>query len=282
MYATVRSRRVASSQSVRDQFQCNLCISTWRVSEVWRLNHDRRSTEFARVEQVAAASLTDRIKRKCRCLPAFHQGGLAVAWDTVELIHADDGRQYLAQIVSGPAGDSGSCLRASFGFTKRRVEAGDLKMIAPDDGRRYLWRNPLAAWAETLRIRHHRPASRARLIYLKEEDLFWNLMFACPQVRVSGCWETWRKGSKRFQSQEMHREKLISLGTMAAGLMHELNNPGAAAQECRLAQMRENLSRLQQISLRMCSIRKPCRQEQTECLRALQEKALKPAQASRR
>ena len=54
-----------------------------------------------------------------------------------------------------------------------------------------------------------------------------------------------------YQSQELHREKLISLGTMAAGLMHELNNPGAAARRA-ASQMRENLSRLQQISLRMC------------------------------
>jgi C4-dicarboxylate-specific signal transduction histidine kinase len=58
-----------------------------------------------------------------------------------------------------------------------------------------------------------------------------------------------------FQSQELHREKLIALGTMAAGLMHELNNPGAAARRA-ASQMRENLGRLQQISLRLCSQRR--------------------------
>ena len=32
-----------------------------------------------------------------------------------------------------------------------------------------------------------------------------------------------------YQVNAVHREKLASLGTLAAGLMHELNNPGAAA-----------------------------------------------------
>jgi signal transduction histidine kinase len=98
-------------------------------------------------------------------------------------------------------------------------------------------------------------------------------MFTCPDVR-SGVLGNMARRLQQFQSQELHREKLISLGTMAAGLMHELNNPGAAARRA-ASQMRENLSRLQQISLRMCG-HEVMTQGQTDCLRILQEQALKP------
>ncbi len=105
------------------------------------------------------------------------------------------------------------------------------------------------------------------VVYLREE-LFWKLMFACPKVRI-GVLGNMARRLQVFQSQELHREKLISLGTMAAGLMHELNNPGTAARRA-ASQMRENLGRLQQISLRLCSqdVMTP---GQAECLRVLQE-----------
>src|SRR6201999_3113821 len=112
----------------------------------------------------------------------------------------------------------------------------------------------------------------ATVVYLRE-DLCWQLMFACPQVRM-GVLGNMARRLQVFQSQELHREKLISLGTMAAGLMHELNNPGAAARRA-ASQMRENLSRLQQISLRMCGDG-VMTQGQSDCLRILQEQALKP------
>ena len=108
-------------------------------------------------------------------------------------------------------------------------------------------------------------------VFLREE-LFWKLMFSCPQVRI-GILGNLARRLQVYQSQELHREKLISLGTMAAGLMHELNNPGAAAKSA-ASQMRQNLSRLQQISLRMCGS-EVMTQGQTDCLRVLQEQALK-------
>src|ERR1700749_965028 len=110
------------------------------------------------------------------------------------------------------------------------------------------------------------------VVYLREE-LFWKLMFACPHVRM-GVLGNMARRLQVYQSQERHREKLISLGTMAAGLMHELNNPGAAARRA-ASQMRENLSNMQQISLRMCSDG-VMTQGQSDCLRILQEQALKP------
>ena len=114
------------------------------------------------------------------------------------------------------------------------------------------------------------------VVYLPEES-FWKLMFACPKVRIAVLGNMARR-LQVFQSQELHREKLISLGTMAAGLMHELNNPGTAARRA-ASQMRENLGRLQQISLRLCS-RDVMTQGQSECMRILQEQALQPHKPS--
>ena len=100
---------------------------------------------------------------------------------------------------------------------------------------------------------------------------FWSLMGTCPIVR-SGVLSNMGKRLEAYQALTLHREKLISLGTLAAGLMHELNNPGTAARRAS-AQLRENLVRLQQISLRLS--RAPLSPEQKDCMRDLQEMALK-------
>jgi signal transduction histidine kinase len=71
-----------------------------------------------------------------------------------------------------------------------------------------------------------------------------------------------------YQVESLHREKLASLGTLAAGLMHELHNPGSAAKRA-ASQLRENLLRLQQLSLRNAAKQKT--PEQLECMRALLE-----------
>jgi signal transduction histidine kinase len=100
---------------------------------------------------------------------------------------------------------------------------------------------------------------------------FWSLMGTCPVVR-SGVISNMGRRLEVYQALTLHREKLISLGTLAAGLMHELNNPGTAARRAS-AQLRENLVRLQQISLRLSNA--PLTPQQKECMRQLQEMALK-------
>lgn len=108
-----------------------------------------------------------------------------------------------------------------------------------------------------------------RMLLVGEEG-FWKLMATCPNVR-QGVMANAAQRIHAFQATTLHREKLISLGTLAAGLMHELNNPGSAAKRS-AAQLRENLMRLQEISLQFC--RSPLTQEQSSCLLDMQHEVL--------
>ncbi|HTJ30991.1 MAG TPA: ATP-binding protein [Acidobacteriaceae bacterium] len=98
-----------------------------------------------------------------------------------------------------------------------------------------------------------------------DEATFWNLM---------ACAEPFRKVvlgnmAQRLQShmaEAAHREKLISLGTLAAGLMHELHNPVGATKRS-ASQLRDNLMRLQEVSLRNTGrIKTP---DQMQCMHEL-------------
>jgi signal transduction histidine kinase len=100
---------------------------------------------------------------------------------------------------------------------------------------------------------------------------FWRLMSTCPVVRT-GVLANMGRRLEAYQVLTLHREKLISLGTLAAGLMHELNNPGAAARRA-AAQLRENLVRLQEISLRFSE--GTLNPDQRRCMAELQTEALK-------
>jgi signal transduction histidine kinase len=102
------------------------------------------------------------------------------------------------------------------------------------------------------------------------KEQFWNLLACCPSVREVVL-NDMSKRMQAYQVEALHREKLITLGTMAAGLMHELHNPGAAAKRA-ASQLRENLMKLQQVSLRMGS--KPKTTEQLECMKGLLEHSL--------
>src|SRR5947209_6147552 len=61
-----------------------------------------------------------------------------------------------------------------------------------------------------------------------DEQKFWVLMTVCPGVRKAVLGNMAARFQK-YQSVLAQQEKMASLGTLAAGLMHELNNPGAAA-----------------------------------------------------
>jgi signal transduction histidine kinase len=108
------------------------------------------------------------------------------------------------------------------------------------------------------------------LVRFTEQD-FWSLLACCPSVRSVVLADSAVR-LQAYQVEALHREKLVSLGTLAAGLMHELNNPGAAAKRA-ATQLRENLLRLQQLSLRNSGKAKT--PAQLQCMRDLLEHALR-------
>jgi signal transduction histidine kinase len=102
------------------------------------------------------------------------------------------------------------------------------------------------------------------------EQEFWSMLACCPTVRNVVLADMAQR-MQSYQTEALHREKLVSLGTLAAGLMHELHNPGSAAKRA-ASQLRENLLRLQQLSLRNSD--KPKTPIQLECMRGLLERAV--------
>ena len=107
------------------------------------------------------------------------------------------------------------------------------------------------------------------LLRFTEQD-FWSLLACCPAIRKTVLADSAQR-LQAYQVEAIHREKLVSLGTLAAGLMHELHNPGSAAKRA-ASQLRENLLRLQQLSLRSSS--KPKTPAQLQCMKDLLEHAL--------
>src|ERR1700677_671092 len=221
--------------------------------------------QTSKVEQVEAASLASELQK----VPVFAGAKLEDlrCLGTVELVHAESGADLL------------ELTRTHRGFwilltgelrLQKRQEDGELVLIGTLGAGETFGEVPLLMGKDSEGV--VTVLKTSTVVYFREE-MFWNLMFACPAVRI-GVLGNMARRLQVFQSQELHREKLIALGTMAAGLMHELNNPGTAARRA-ASQMRENLSRLQQISLRMCG-RDVMTKGQTECLRVLQEMALKP------
>jgi signal transduction histidine kinase len=113
-------------------------------------------------------------------------------------------------------------------------------------------------------------ATQACDLLVLDEQQFWNLMTVCPGVRKAILGNMAYRFQK-IQSMVVQQEKMASLGTLAAGLMHELNNPGAAAVRA-AAQLRKNLMRMHELTAKFSKSKMS--DEQKQCMFELQEYAL--------
>ncbi len=114
-----------------------------------------------------------------------------------------------------------------------------------------------------------RATTECRMLRLNE-GAFWNLMTVCPEIR-KGVLRNMAFRLQKLQSRTLQQEKMASLGTMAAGLMHELNNPGSAARRA-ASQLRENLMRMHALTAKFS--RSEMSSDQKQCMWELQEQAL--------
>src|SRR5215211_4417830 len=89
-------------------------------------------------------------------------------------------------------------------------------------------------------------ALNAVRVYKLETDAFWRMLSGCPSILrrlVALLVERW--GS--LGTVEQQHARLASLGTMAAGLAHELNNPAAASRRM-IGGLRESLEGAQSLA----------------------------------
>jgi signal transduction histidine kinase len=105
-----------------------------------------------------------------------------------------------------------------------------------------------------------RVGKAARFFRLGQDD-FWRMLGACPSV-ARQIFQSAASKMRNVEGYSQQREKLASLGTMAAGLAHELNNPASAAHRA-AAHLRETSDKAQTL---LCLLSKILKHDQWQHL----------------
>ncbi|MGL5922576.1 ATP-binding protein [Chroococcidiopsis sp.] len=115
-------------------------------------------------------------------------------------------------------------------------------------------------------------------LYKLNPEAFWQMLEICPQV-----WRSILKiatqRSQLHESVTQQQAKLISLGTLSAGLAHELNNPAAAVKR-NVQNLDEILQQLPALALQLHQ--QPLNKEQIDFLCELYKQAIATAKTCSR
>ncbi len=122
------------------------------------------------------------------------------------------------------------------------------------------------AWMATARV-----GKPAKLFRLGKED-FWHMLGTCRSV-ARKVFNSAANKVRNLEGYSLQREKLASLGTMAAGLAHELNNPAAAARRAG-AHLQETTDKIQAL---LCRLTRTLEHEQMRHLVTASQDALERA-----
>jgi len=202
--------------------------------------------------------------RRIPILSKLGEGDLGCLGE-VELVEAPAGATLIQQ--GSPILGFGMILEGEIKATRLEINGTETPLAIYQDGDTFGEAPLLMGYRKTgVQCVVSRPL---RMLVVSEEG-FWRLMATCPNVRQAIMANAAQR-IQTFQATTLHREKLISLGTLAAGLMHELNNPGSAAKRS-AAQLRENLTTLQELTMRFC--KSPLTPQQATCLLDMQQEVL--------